>query len=300
MTIRADDLVILAEVARSGSLQRAAESLGLDHSTLSRRIATLDRQMGSPTVRRSAQGTRLTELGERLLRPAGRVEAALREVQQLASASAGDGGLTGLLRVNSVEGFGRAFVTPALARLMNQNPGLRIEISTGTRPIPQSIAADVEISVAPSSRRMAHNYALAKYHLALYASRDYLERRGAPRSAAELHDHPLIYYVESEMRVERLVVIQKHLPEADIRLGSPNVFIQVAATTAGAGIGLLPVFLARHEPGLVPVLEDEVRITLEFHASVANRPATQPASQAFLRELARELQARGSELLASD
>lgn len=295
--MRADDLLILVEVARSGSLLRAAESLGVDHSTISRRLAELDRQMGSPTVVRSVTGSRLTELGEALLGPADRIEQGLDEAQRLAQDGPRGRRFSGLLRVSTVEGFGATFVTPALARLQQQHPGLSAEIVTGTRPVPQSISADIEVAVGAPVRRHAHQYLLSPYHLALYASADYLRERGTPQSLAELHDHPLIYYVEAAMRVEDLVVIDKYFPDHAIGLSSPNVFVQTQATVAGAGIGILPAFLARQHPELRQILPREFAVSLEFYASIADRPTMRPASEALLEQIRREIALRGHELV---
>ncbi len=78
--MRADDLVVLLEIARCGSLVGAASALGLNHATVSRRMSALEAELHAPVLVRGVQGCELTDLGHRLLRSCEQIESALTDV----------------------------------------------------------------------------------------------------------------------------------------------------------------------------------------------------------------------------
>ncbi|WP_296135779.1 LysR family transcriptional regulator [uncultured Tessaracoccus sp.] len=296
MAIRPEDLLMLAEVARSGSLAHAASVLGVDHTTVSRRLDRLDRQVGAATVIRTSGGTRLTDLGKSLLGPASQIEAAVHAAQELGRSGEGTHQLRGLLRVMCPEGFGTMFVTPAAARLQRRHPQLQIELVTGTHPITQGVSADVEISVGKPERRHCRHDRLAGYHLGLYASRGYLDEHGPVDSVDQISCHKLVYYIESMLLLDQLVLAERHFPEASIGFASPNLFSQLAATNAGAGIGLLPRFVVLGNDNLVRLAPD-FHVTREFYAAIAERPTTRTLAAALVRAVHREIERRADELV---
>ncbi|SDX90068.1 DNA-binding transcriptional regulator, LysR family [Modestobacter sp. DSM 44400] len=294
--VRADDTVILLEVARCGTLLGAAAALGVDHSTVSRRLTALEKDLGATVVIRSAQGCRLTDLGREVAEAAERIEEALADVRGHAQNPTGSSRLTGLLQVSSSEAFGVHFVAPVLARLQHQHPGLRVELVIATRPLLQTVGADIEIVVGQPGAGQNNAVPLAEYTMGMYASPEYLQRRGTPHSPGELRDHTLVFYIEPLMRITDLHIIERHFSGCTIGFASTNVFAHVEATKAGSGIGLLPAFLGDREPGLNRLFADEVSISLDYVASMAARVMRRPAAQLVMAELGREVARRRSEL----
>ena len=123
--VRPDDLLVLLEVARSGTFSAAGAALGIDHSTASRRINALESELGQPVLTRSAHGCEVTEFGTGLLERAERIERAMADIRP-AETSATAGPLhSGLVRILAPEAFGACFVAPVLASCRNAPGTLR-------------------------------------------------------------------------------------------------------------------------------------------------------------------------------
>ena len=121
-----NDLRAFLAVARSGRLTAAAARLGVDHSTLSRRIAAIEHSLKAKLFDRSPSGYTLTDEGRRLL-PIG------EEMERLAiGAGEAVGGasksVAGTVRIGSPEGFGSYFLAPRIAGLTDRHPRLKIQL----------------------------------------------------------------------------------------------------------------------------------------------------------------------------
>ncbi|QAY61949.1 LysR family transcriptional regulator [Microbacterium protaetiae] len=256
-------------VARLGRYTAAAEVLGLNHSTVSRRIAMLDASMGGRTLVRTAGGWEITDLGRRAMAAAESIEASLRALGE----QAGGDPVQGMVRVAAPEAFTSAFLVPAVARLHRAHPGLAVELLAATQRVRQNRSGvDLEIVVGRPQVHRAYATPVCDYSLRLYATADYLARAGEPRTVDELAQHPLIYYVESSLQVDDLDRAVQRLPASPPSIRSTSVFAHVEATAAGAGIGVLPDFLAEHDQRLVAVLPDDYAHPLSYWAVVRDGP----------------------------
>lgn len=293
--LKADDLLVLLEVARTGSLIGAAASIGIDHTTVSRRLTSLEAAVGASVVVRTARGCELTELGRSLLAASETVERAIGQVRTLAQPG-GVSELSGLVRVAAPDAFAAEFVAPALARTIRTHPGVTLELTSATRPMVQGHGADIEIGLGSSLPRW-ETVLLSHYTLGLYASSEYLADHRPPASIADLQDHRLVYYVESLLRVSELDVFDQLFPGHPVQLSSTSVHAQLRATVAGAGIGLLPCFLADPQLGLRRVLRSEVNVRNNYIAALAPRSLRRPATTVVMQEIKAEVRARHHELL---
>lgn len=251
--LRADDLLVLLAVARTGRYTSAAAHLGLDHTTIARRIAALEEALGGRVVAQSAGGWELTELGRSAAETGGRIEAAL---SQLDSGAEAPDPVSGVVRMSATDGFSAYIAAPAISKLRESHPRLTVEIVAATRRAAEHRAGlDLEVVVGAPQTRRAHAVKLGSYTLGMYASRDYLERTGTPADAEELEQqHRLVYFVDSMLQVDALDLPRRLVPRMQDGLTSTNVFVHVEATRAGAGIGLLPCFAADRHPDLVRLL----------------------------------------------
>ncbi|MGW9269900.1 LysR substrate-binding domain-containing protein [Microbacterium sp. NPDC055599] len=250
---RADDLLVLLAVARTGRYTSAATHLGLDHTTVARRIAALEDAFGGRVVAQSASGWELTDLGRTAAETGGRIEAALSQLD--------DGGgdtpdpVAGVVRMSATDGFSAYIAAPAIADLRLEHPRLTVEIVAATRRAAEHRAGlDLEVVVGAPQTRRAHAVKLGTYTLGMYASRDYLARTGTPATREELERHRLVYFVDSMLQVDALDLPRRLVPGMQDGLTSTNVFVHVEATRAGAGIGLLPCFAADRHDDLVRLL----------------------------------------------
>ncbi|HEY1133878.1 MAG TPA: LysR family transcriptional regulator [Nocardioides sp.] len=291
--MRADDLLILLEVARARSFVQAGVALGLDHTTVSRRIGSLEKELGDRVLDRTPTGVQLTVLGRAILPAAEQVAGAMDIAEQAARP---DRRVSGHVRIACTEAFAARFVAPAMARLHQEHPGVSIDVVVATRPLGHATGVDVEIGVGSPPARRFEVTPLADYRLSLYASSAYLERVGTP-TVATLADHPIVYYVDALQRVDELGLTDAGIPVDAVRLGSTSVLVQHGLTLAGGGIGLLPDFLARSTPDLVRLLADEVRMVQSYVALLPPRALRRPAAIAFMSALVRELEERRAELV---
>ncbi|MGW5381431.1 LysR family transcriptional regulator [Nocardia sp. NPDC003963] len=258
----ADDLLVLLAVGRSGRFVTAAEELGLNHTTISRRIAGLERTLGGRVLTRVTGGWELTDLGREALAVAEAVESA---VKSLAADAHGNRLLAGVVRISATDGFSAYIAAPAAARVRRDHPNIAVEIVAVTRRASQQRSGlDLEIVVGEPQVRRATATHLADYRLGLYGSRDYLRAHDAPATAEELARHPLVYFIDSMLRVDDLDLASGFVPGMRESVTSTNVFVHVEATRASAGLGLLPCFMADRHPDLVRVLADSVGVTLGY------------------------------------
>lgn len=293
--LRADDLRYLLAVARTGRLVAAADALGVDHTTVSRRIAALEKSLGVRLIERGAEGWALTDAGRAVSENARAIEDALARVVDVVTGQ-DTPSLHGTVRIFAPDGFGTVFATPALARVRREHPRLQVELITATRQLTLHASGfDLALAIGrPSGNRLLTEH-LTDYALGLYATDDYLARRGRPRTPADLRQHTLIFYIDSMLQVGDLD-IERHLPGAAPAFSSTNVFAQVEATRLGAGIGVLPAFLAGRAE-LRRLLSDEVDIRLPITLAVRREAVTHPAVRAVRAALRQEVADRAAELL---
>ncbi|MDR5865394.1 LysR family transcriptional regulator [Halomonas koreensis] len=263
------DIQLFLEVAHTERLTEAARRLGIDHSTLSRRTRRFEQRLNTQLFERSTHGYRLTEAGQRLLAHA--EEMARHATEALEVLSDQNRQLSGQIRLGVTEGFGSWVITPLLAGFGERHPGLTLDLLALPRVVNLSRhEADLAITVERPSSGGLVTSRLCDYRLRLYASRDYLARHGTPRRLADLGRHRLIGYVDDLIFSDQLHYLDPLLapevvgepPHFSIR--STSVTAQYRAALAGAGLAILPCFMAEPRDELVAVLDDEVEVVRQF------------------------------------
>jgi DNA-binding transcriptional LysR family regulator len=295
LDVSADDLRYLLAVARAGRMISAAALLGVDHTTVKRRIDRLEAVLGARLLDRGADGWELTAIGRDVAERASSLEQVVEQV--VAAASGSSDSVRGTVRVVAPDGFGTLFVAPALARVQATHPGIIVELVTSTRPLSlRGSGHDIAVTVGSAAASRLPSEALAPYSLRLYASREYLAAHSPIRSIADLESHSLVFYVDALLTVHELDLAPV-LNGMTVGFGSTNVFAQLEATRRGAGVGLLHAFMGEHDPGLVAVLPREVDFRLQFSMSV-RRDSLAVESVAVVRDAIRdEVRRRADELV---
>ncbi|MFP3579664.1 LysR family transcriptional regulator [Arthrobacter sp. SIMBA_036] len=290
-----DDLLILLAVSRSGKFTTAAQALGLNHTTVSRRIAALEKALGGRVLARAAGGWEVTELGAEAVLVAERIEAA---VNALSPSGRAPDPITGVVRMTATDGFSAYVAAPAVARLRRKHPGLSVEIVTVTRrALQQRSGLDIEVVVGAPQVHRAEAVQLGEYRLGMYASRNYLADHGTPATIEELTQHQLVYFVDSMLQVDDLDAPRRLVPSMRDGLSSTNVFVHVEATRAGAGVGFLPCFMADRHPDLVRLLPSDFAELLPYWMVLRPDSMRRPAVAAVVHALREEVLERRQELL---
>jgi len=293
--VRADDLRYLVAVANSGRLVAAAAALGVDHTTVSRRIKSLEKVLHARLIERGADGWELTEAGRAVAEHARPIQHAVEQAAMAVRGARPDT-LTGTIRIAAPDGFGVAFVVPALAQVRRQHPDLNVELITATRELRlYQSGFDLAIGVGKPVATKVFTELLAEYTLELYASEAYLDARGEPQTAEDLSRHTLVFYVESMLSIGDLD-LTRYLPQATARFTSTNVLAQVEATRHGAGIGLLPKYLALREPTLRRVCAAVAPLPSRFSLAVRRDSVSRPSVRAVRQALFEQVRTRAHEM----
>lgn len=293
-TVRADDLLMLLAVARTGRYTSAAQLRGVDHTTVARRIGALEQALGGRVVAQSGRGWELTALGRHAAETAGRIEAAM---SQLAAGGEEPDPVSGVVRMSATDGFSAFLAAPAIARLRERHPDLSVEIVAAQRRASlHRPGLDLEVVVGQPQTTRGSSVELGSYTLGMYASRAYLSMHGSPRDLEELQRHRLVYFVDAMLQVEALDLPRRVVPRMRDGVTSTNVLVQVEATRAGAGIGMLPCFAADRHDDLVRLLPEVVNERLPYWMVVRADSLRIPAVVA-LAEALREQTARSQAML---
>ena len=283
-----DNLRYFLELARAGTLVGAARRLAVDHTTVARRLQALEKQVGSALFAREAGGHRLTEAGRQLLPAVEAMETAVLGVERAAPAKAG-AGPSGLVRVGATEGFGTLILAPHLARLTQKHPHLSIDLLALPRMLHLSRReADIVISLERPRRGSVIVTKLADYTLHLYGQREYLARRPLVATREDLRHHAFVSYVDDLLFTKELQFLDQIYPPERFAMRSTSVTAQYEAVRAGAGLAVLPAFLADADPVLARVLPQEARFTRTFWMSMpaeAKHLARMQAVWSFLKEV---------------
>ncbi|NTS64806.1 LysR family transcriptional regulator [Sphingomonas sp. HHU CXW] len=256
------DLQDFLAIARAGQIARAAAQVGVDATTIGRRLRRLEARLGATLFEQTREGQVLTEAGERLL---AQVETMQRAAERIGDAGDGDREtLSGLLRVSVSEGFGTWLVAEHLHDFAHRHPALTIDLVASSGFLsPSKREADVAVLLERPSAGPVVASKLADYTLRLYASRGYLDRHGQPTRSTIAADHRLIGYIPDLLYSPEL----RYLREIDAGLSpvlrSSSINAQARLIASGAGIGVLPHFIGGHDPALIRVMP-EVEIARAF------------------------------------
>ncbi len=286
-----DDIQAFLAIARAGRLTAAAQQLGLDHSTLSRRIASLEAALGARLFDRRTVGFVLTQEGEQLIEDAESMESlALKMRSRLDDKSIG---LTGTVRVGTPEGFGTYFLAPRLARLTSTHPNLDVELVANPRLFSLSKReADVAITMSRPTQGRVYAEKLVDYALGIYGARGYLHDTAPIRTRQDLIGRPWIGYIDDLMWTTELDYLPHVATNLSPRVRISNVISQAAALRGGIGLGVLPCFIAATEPDLVRVLPDDVMLSRSYwmvtHADTRDVARVKLMSEFLRAQVARQ------------
>jgi DNA-binding transcriptional LysR family regulator len=285
-----NDLKSFLAIARSGRLTAAAARLQLDHTTLSRRIGGLEHALKTKLFDRKPSGYTLTEQGRRLMPVAEEMERLSIGARDLVAGSAA--AVEGTVRIGSPEGFGSYFLAPRAACLKDRYPQLTVQLVAASAVFSLSRRdADIVVSVSrpPAGRLLVSK--LIDYDLAIYAAPSYLAAHPAIQSTQDVSNHRFVGYIGDLLHFPELDFLQHVAPEGATSLQSSNLVAQLMATLAGAGLCVLPAFLAGNEEGLVRVLPHEVSLTRSLWLIVHQDLAELARVKAVVRFIKDEVEA---------
>ena len=284
-----DDLRYFLRAAQSQTLAGAARALGVEHSTIGRRLAALEQALGAPVVLRNPDGLELTPLGERLLPLVVEVERGVVAIQDVVN--------HGQVRVRLAvpSGMTQLFAA-ALARLRTEHPHVALEIVSGARPVDlHKGEADVALRSGAVTDPDLIVRKLTDAGWALFASEHYLERKAAPADLDDLAGYEVIAFDPSMASTPIARWMEERAGRATVVLRSREMTDVLAAARSGLGLAVLPCSLGDTEPGLVRLSDVLGSNPMSL---VYRRESRHSASHRAVLDFALEVVAEHGELLA--
>jgi DNA-binding transcriptional LysR family regulator len=286
-----DALQAFLAVARTGRISAAARRLEVEHTTVSRRLAALESDLGVPLFYRTTTGYLLTPHGQNALAQAEDME---RAALALAARAREDCAVTaGRVRVAMAPEFASHWLAQHLPAFRAQYPGIQLQILVGTRQRDLT-RGEAELAIQSPRPRPQGLLAvrLARASIRLYASKRLArDRRWRVTGLETLRGLPLLTYTPAFHMLQDAKWFQPVLAGATIALETNSTHALAAAAKAETGVAVLPRFVAGRDDDLIEVSDDvaindvwlithpefrrdpKVRATADFLKTVASGPA---------------------------
>ena len=262
-----DNLRYFLAVARAGKLTAAARRLGQDHTTVGRRIASLENAFRSKLFERRPEGYRLTETGQRLYENVKTLESSVCEIQRDIAGQTQH--IEGVVRIGAPDDFGNLFLAKHIGELQRLHPRLKIELIT--LPYTLSVSkreADISIGVGRPAEGRLFVRRLTDFEMRLYATRDYIDAHGPIDRPSDLATQTWIGPVSDFNSTAPVDVATELDCTSTPRFACSSSAGQLAAAINGAGVAMLPRYVADQEQSLRPVLPDLMTTMRGYHMVV--------------------------------
>ena len=239
-----DDLRVFTALARAGTLSGAARRLGVNHATVARRLAEAERALGRPLFDRDRAGYRLTPFGEAVLAQAQVMDDAALAIEKLGD---GVGALSGAVRLTTAGAMANGYLAGRLADLLAAHAGLEVTLVAESRIL--SLAqreADIAVRLGrPTDADLvgSHVADIAYGFFAAPPLKAAIEAGAAPAFIGFDRDNP----------ASEGLWLARQWPDARVAFRSNNQLSQAAAARSGAGVALLPCYLAHGDGRLLPI-----------------------------------------------
>ena len=281
-----DDLRVFLAVARGKRVADAARKLGVEHSTVGRRIAALEADLGAALFYRTAGGYQLTAEGQAALAGAEAMERAALTLGGRIQEHAGT--LAGRVRLAVLDELASQWLMPHLTAFHARYPQIELQVIVGIAPLDLS-RGEAELAIRTPRPRQTGLAAvkLATLVAGLYASRTLLGGRRT-RVDGSSRGLELLVYTSTYHHLQSQPWFQPVLASSTIVMSTNSTHALLAAARAGAGVAVLPRFVASHHEDLIAVSDDvsprddmwlvthpefrrdpKVRVTAEFLKKVA-------------------------------
>lgn len=254
-----DKLRIFHAVADAGSFTHAGETLHLSQSAVSRQISALEDSLRAPLFHRHARGLRLTEQGELLYNTAHEVFAKLNMVEsQISEVKESP---AGQLKITTTVAFGSVWLTSRMGEFISLYPDIEVSLVLADNELDLSMReADVAIRLEPPKKPDLVQRHLMSIGYHIYATPEYLKRRGMPQRPEDLDNHDLIVYGEDatppvanlNWLLEAGRTYENGPRQPVLKVNS--IYGIFRAVQSGIGIGALPDYMSNEVGTLVEIL----------------------------------------------
>ena len=291
MNLEPNDLALFARVADEGSFSRAAARLGLPKSTVSRRLAALEAQLGERLLLRTTRKLTVTDFGRAVLDHARHVVEDVAAAASLAQNRQSEP--SGRLHVTMPNDFANLFLAPFLAEFAHKYPKIELDIDLSARFV-DLIGENFDVALRMGDLRDDASLAarrIAVFRGGAYASPAYIAKRGTPAEPEALMEHDALCVLSRTGEPLRWILLRgdqrwEGVPPGRARANSPELLMRMAL--GGAGITIINDHLALPylERGeLVQVLPDWRAPPVSAWAVFPGRRLMPARTRAFVDEL---------------
>ncbi|GEP09065.1 LysR family transcriptional regulator [Methylobacterium gnaphalii] len=279
---------VLSAVIDSGSFVRAAETLGMSDSGVSRAVSRLEARIGIRLLDRTTRSLRLTDEGARFYE---RVAPLLAGIEEAATEAAGaSAAIRGRLRVDVDAFLGRTIIAPRLPDFLAAHPGLSVELTT-RQSIGDLVSDGIDLGLRFGTPTAASTVSrkLLDTHVLTVASPAYLGRRGRPAQPSDLTAHACIMFRDPASGRPFEWEFHREGEVVPVPVGGPltigEIGTMLEACLAGVGIAqMLGIGIADHLAAgrLVNLFPDWGDETFPLHAVLPSRHFAPAKTRAFL------------------
>lgn len=283
-----DELRYVLAVADAGSLAGAARKLGVNHTTVLRRIGAFEKQLGLRLFERLPSGYALTTGGEELINTARQIDDTVAALERRLAGQ--DLRLSGVVRITTTDTLMGSILPAMLAEFRVAHPGIQLEIALSNMMFNLSKRdADVAIRPAIDPPESLIGRRVAKVAFAIYGSPHYLAKH---RKVSNLADHQWIGPDDSLASSTVAQWMRTELSAANVALRADSLLGIRQAAEAGLGLVALPCYLGDTSSGLTcvraPVAAMETALWVLTHEDLRHsariRAFTEFVAEAFARQ----------------
>jgi DNA-binding transcriptional LysR family regulator len=292
-----NDLRYAVTLAEAGTVRAAARRLGVDPSTVSRRLAALEETLGVTLYLKSVRGYAPTAAGQRLLDSLGGAVHELEAFERGGLARA-DEGVAGSVRVATTEVTAQHLLERSVPVLRERHPGLTVELITGNAPADLTRGeADLAVRFLRPKGVEVIARALGEVRYGLYASAAYLARRPAPTAAGKLAGHDVILPTRELRGGPEETWLSAHARGTRVTVQSNSMPTIAAAAASGLGLAVLPTVMGEADRRLTPLwaLDDIAPrpVWLLYHRDARETARVRAAAAAITADLRERLARAG-------
>lgn len=252
-----DDARVFLAVCRESTLRGAARVLGVDQATVGRRVAALEKSLSATLFLRTSEGYALTALGEAALHSVEKMEHSALELERQIQGL--DDRLTGLVRVSTTDSLAIDFLIPAIARLHEKHPEVRVQLDASTQILSLSKReADIAVRNTRPDNPDLIARRIARWPVGLFAAQRYVDRHGMPEPGSAFEGHDLVVYQPYLQGNKEMTLVSEPLGRGRIVASLSSSLLVRRSIAAGIGLGEIQVCMGERD-GLVRLWPERTR-----------------------------------------
>ncbi len=246
-----DDYSVFLAIYNTGSISKAAALMGRTQPTISKRIENLEARLGTPLFTRTTSGMAVTDIGKSMLVHAAAMNRSASSIERMANHH--DKAEMGDVFIRCLDGLVTDWLIPALPALQEERKGLNLSFYTqNTSGLSPENEPDLAVQFNTSKPMDFVARQLGTVHYVPMVSRQYKEKNGIPRTMEDVVNYKLMYLRRSGLEVETWEKKSRALRElATPSLSANSCAIVLSAVLNGAGISMLPSYMAKLHPELL-------------------------------------------------